>query len=99
MRKQRRLAALILFALLALVLFASSAYLVSASGHCCVRMNCEICKNVLNIKALLRAMTVLAAFALAFIALLFARGFAVSGGKKPLGGGLTLVGWKVRLNN
>lgn len=99
MRKHRRLAALLLFALLALVLFASSAYLVSASCHCCARLNCEICKNVLRAKVLLRAVACMAAAAALFTVLFFARGFAANGGFSSLRRGLTLVGRKVRLNN
>lgn len=99
MRKHKRLIAGLLFALLSLALFASSVYLVSASGHCCARMNCEICKNVLRIKALLRVMAGVAALALLCAVLLFARGDAVERRGNFLRRGLTLVGRKVRLNN
>ncbi|MBR6187015.1 MAG: hypothetical protein IKQ41_12255 [Clostridia bacterium] len=99
MRKHKRLAALMMLALLMLVLFASSAYLVSASCHCCEKTNCEICKSVLRVKALLCAVLYAAAAASVRAVLLFSRGFAAEGRKTLLCGGLTLVGWKVRLNN
>ena len=99
MRKQKRLIALALFALLTLTLLVSSAYLVSASGHCCAHLDCEICENAARVKALFSALGGVAAVAAALTLLPRAHGAAALKRHISFRGGLTLVGRKVRLNN
>ena len=99
MNKQKRLLALLLCVGMLFVLFASSAYIAHEADHTCAGKHCEICENIARMEALLQSFALLGAVLLLLFSLpVFLRALRAEEDLRAYHA-LTLVSWKVRLNN
>ena len=98
MSSRKRLFALLLCVGMMLMLLVSSAYLVSAAGHCCAAHGCRICEAMNRTAKLLSVFS----FCAVLLALFLGANTRVAEAQEtsaPFVRRLTLVGWKVQLNN
>ena len=99
MKTQKRLLALLVCAGLLFVLFASSAYIAHEAEHHCAGKHCETCENIARMEALLQSFALLGAVLFLLFSLpAFLRALRAEEGLRAYHA-LTLVSWKVRLNN
>ena len=98
MSGRKRMFALLLCVGMALMLLVSSAYLVSVAGHCCGAHGCKICEAMNRTEKLLSAFTFCAVLTALFLRV-NARAEETGEKNAPFARRLTLVGWKVQLNN
>ncbi len=97
--KLKRITALILCVCLALSLSASSAFIVREKNHCCSGEDCAVCAHIAALVYLLRSFSLFGIILSAIPALLIACDKCHSAFRHAAGPTLTLVAWKIRLNN
>ena len=99
MKRSKRIAAWLVCIGLLAVLFASSAYIACEADHDCAGDHCEICENILHIRALLHSFALLGVVLLAVLVLLAVHRACRSFDGLGFPARRTLVSWKIRLND
>ena len=99
MKNRKRIMAFMLCVGLVFVLAASSGFIIHEENHDCIGEGCEICARIAATVHFMRSLALIGVILAAlFAALLSVRNYRRSSDRFN-GLTLTLVGWKVRLNN
>lgn len=99
MKNQKRLFALLMCIGLVLTMIVSSAYIVMNAEHDCTGHDCDICEHMAEVRALLKGTSLLGLLASLFIMSAAVCQHIHACNEVCLHAQMTLVGWKVRLNN
>lgn len=99
MSNGKRILALLLCIGMILVLFTSSAYIAHEADHKCAGEDCEICKTIEKMEALMQSFALLGVLLLVLFSLLSIRRAYRAAAASRVFHAPTLVSWKVRLND